>query len=131
MSPEHRTLVHDGGLVVLEADYVFPSGVQIGSMPFQTPAVPVPSFLERLRHGLLVDDQVGDHFLHAAHPLLELLVLFGHGLTLKGQIISLDYNVKGQDPPTLVSPSLSMVHTLSTSTAEYRDALMAASMGTS
>ena len=62
-------------------------------MPFQTPAVPVPSFLERLRHGLLVDDQVSDHFLYTAHPLLELLVLLGHGFPLEGQIISLDYNV--------------------------------------
>ena len=41
-----------------------------------------PSFLECLRHGLLVDDQVGDHLLHAAHPLLEFLVLLGHGLPL-------------------------------------------------
>ena len=57
--------------------------------------MPVPMFLERLRHGLLVNDQVGNHLLHAAHPLLELLVLLDHGLPLKGQIISLDYNVKG------------------------------------
>ena len=62
-------------------------------MPFQAPAVSVPSLLERLRHGLLIDDQISDHLLHAAHPLLELLVLFGHGLPLEGQIISLDYNV--------------------------------------
>ena len=55
--------------------------------------MPVPTLLERLRHGLLVYDQIGDHFLHAAHPLLELLVLLGHGLPLEGQIISLDYNV--------------------------------------
>ena len=51
--------------------------------------------LERLGHGLLVNDQVGHHFLHAAHPLLELLVFLDHGLPLEGQIISLDYNVKG------------------------------------
>ena len=51
-------------------------------MPFQTPAVPVPSLLERLRHGLLVDDQVGDDLLYAAHPLFELLVLLGYGLPL-------------------------------------------------
>ena len=70
-------------------------------MPFQTPAVPVPSFLERFRHGLLVDDQVGDHFLHAAHPLLELLVLLGNGLPLKRQIISLDYNVQRIRPTNL------------------------------
>ena len=100
-------------------------------MPFQTSAVPVPSLLERLRHGLLVDDQVGNHFFHAAHPLLELLILLGHGLPLKGQIISLDYNAKGQDPPTLVFSSSSMVHILSTKTAEYLDALVAASIGTS
>ena len=130
MGPEYRTLIHDGGLVVLEAEYVLPSGVQIGSMPFQTPAVPVPSFLECLRHGLLVNDQVGHHLLHAAHSLLELLVLLGHGLPLEGQIISLDYNVKGQDLPTLVFSS-SMVHILSTRTVEYLDALVAASMGTS
>ena len=91
----------------------------------------VPTFLERLRHGLLVDDQVGDHFLHAAHPLLELLVLLGHSFPLEGQIISLDDNVKGQDPPTLVFSSSSMVHILSTKTAEYLDALVAASIGTS
>ena len=47
-----------------------------------TMSMTVPSFLERLRHGLLVDDQVGDHFFHTAHPLLELLVLLGHGLPL-------------------------------------------------
>ena len=93
--------------------------------------MPVPSLLERLRHGLLVDDQVGDHLLYAAHPLLELLVLLGHHLSLKRQIISLDYNVKGQDPPTLVFSSSSMVHILSTKTAEYLDALVAASIGTS
>ena len=112
-------------------DYVLPSGVQIGSMPLQTPAVPIPSFLERLRHGLLIDDQIGDHLLHAAHPLLELLVLLGHSLPLEGQIISLDCNVKGQDTPTLVFSSLSMVHILSTRTVEYLDALVAASIGTS
>ena len=38
---------------------------------------------------------------------------------------------KGQDPPTLVFSSLSMVHILSTKTAEYLDALVAASIGTS
>ena len=70
-------------------------------MPLQTPAVPVPSFLERLRHGLLVDDQIGDHFLHTAHPPLELLVFLGHSLLLKGQIISLDYNVKRTRPANL------------------------------
>ena len=91
----------------------------------------VPAFLERLRHSLLVDDQIGDHFFHAAHSLLELLVLLGHGLPLKGQIISLDYNVKGQDLPTLVFSSSSMVHILSTKTAEYLDALVAVSIGTS
>ena len=48
-----------------------------------------------------------------------------------GQIISLDYNVKGQDPPTLVFSSSSIVHILSTRTVEYLDALVAASMGTS
>ena len=48
-----------------------------------------------------------------------------------GQIISLDYNVKGQDPPTLVFSSSSMVHILSTRIAEYLDALVAASIGTS
>ena len=100
-------------------------------MPFQTPAVPVPSLLERLHHGLLIDDQVGNHFLYAAHPLLELLVLLGHGLSLYGQIVSLDFSVKGQDPPTLVFSSSSMVHILSTRTAEYLDALVAASIGTS
>ena len=47
-----------------------------------------------------------------------------------GQIISLDYNVKGQDPPTLVFSSSSMVHNRSTKTAEYLDALVAASIGT-
>ena len=93
--------------------------------------MPVPSFLERFRHGLLIDYQVGDHLLYAAHPFLELLVLFGHGLSLQGQIISLDYNAKGQDPPTLVFSSSSMVHILSTKTAEYLDALVATSMGTS
>ena len=93
--------------------------------------MPVPTFLERLGHGLLVDNQVGNHFLHAAHPPFELLVLLGHGLSLEGQIISLDYNAKGQDPPTLVFSSSSMVHILSTNTAEYLDALVAASIGTS
>ena len=130
MGPEYQTLVHDGGLVVLKAENVFSSGVQIGSVPFQTPAVSVPSLLERLRHGLLVDNQISDHLLHAAHPLLELLVFLDHGLPLEGQIISLDYNVKGQDLPTLVFSS-SMVHILSTKTAEYLDALVAASIGTS
>ena len=91
----------------------------------------VPTLLKLLRHGLLVDDQIGDHFLHAAHSLLEFLVLLGHGLPLEGQIISLDYNVKGQDPPTLVFSSSSMVHILSTKTAEYLDTLVAASIGTS
>ena len=100
-------------------------------MPFQTPAVPVPTLLEHFCHGLLIDDQVGDHLLHPAHPLLELLVLLGYGLQLKGQIISLDYGVKGQDPPTLVFSSSSMVHILSTKTAEYLDALVAVSIGTS
>ena len=87
--------------------------------------------LERLRHGLLVDDQIGDHFFHPAHPLLELLVFLSHGLPLKGQIVSLDYSIKGQDLPTLVFSSSSMVHILSTKTAEYLDALVAASIGTS
>ena len=131
MSPEHRTLVHNGGLVGLETTDLPSSSVQIGPVPFQTPAVSVSSLLERLRHGLLVDDQVGDHFFYAAHPLLELLVLLGHGLPLLGQIISLDENVKGQDPPTLVFSSSSMVHILSTKTAEYLDALVAASIGMS
>ena len=93
--------------------------------------MPVPTLLERLSHSLLVDDQIGDHLLHAAHPLLELLVLLGHGLLLYGQIVSLNYSVKGQDPPTLVFSSSSMVHILSTRTAEYLDALEAASIGTS
>ena len=93
--------------------------------------MPVPTFLECLGHGLLVNNQVGDHLLHAAHPFLELLVLLGHRLPLEGQIVSFNYNVKGQDPPTLVFSSLSMVHILSTKTAEYRDALVAASIGTS
>ena len=100
-------------------------------MPLQTPAVSVSSFLERLRHGLLVDDQISDHLLHAAYPLFELLVLLGYGLPLEGQIISLDYNVKGQDPPTLVFSSSSMVHIRSTKTAEYLDARVVASIGTS
>ena len=38
---------------------------------------------------------------------------------------------KGQDPPTLVFSSSSKVHILSTKTAEYLDALVAASIGTS
>ena len=101
MGPEYRTLVHDGGLVDLEAVNFPPSSVQISSMPFQTPTVPVPSFLERLGHGLLVDDQVGNHFFHTAHPLLELLVLLGHGLPLKGQIVSLDYNAQRTRPANL------------------------------
>ena len=54
----------------------------IGPMPFQTPAVSVSALLERLRHSLLVDDQIGDHLLYAAHPLLEFLVLLGHSLPL-------------------------------------------------
>ena len=70
-------------------------------MPFQTPAVPVPTFLERLRHGLLVNDQVSDHFLHAAHPLPELFILLGHGLPLEGQIVSLDYNALRTRPANL------------------------------
>ena len=82
-------------------DYVLPSGVQIGSMPLQTPAVPIPSFLERLCHGLLIDDQIGDHFLDPAHPLLELLVFLGHGLPLEGQIVSLDYNAQRTRPANL------------------------------
>ena len=93
--------------------------------------MPVSSLLERLRHGLLVDDQVGHHLLYTAHPLLKLLVLLGHRFPLEGQVISLDYNAKGQDPPTLVFSSSSMVHILSTKTAEYLDALIAASIGTS
>ena len=91
----------------------------------------VPTLLERLSHCLLINNQVGNHFLHTTHPFLELLVLLGHCLPLKAQIISLDYNVKGQDPPTLVFSSSSMVHILSTNTAEYRDALVAASIGIS
>ena len=82
LSPEHRTFVHDGRLVGLKAFNVPPSGVYNGSMPFQTPAVPVPTFLERLGHSLLINNQVGDHFLHAAHPLLEFLVFLGHGFPL-------------------------------------------------
>ena len=91
----------------------------------------VSSLLEHLRYGLLVDDQVGNHLLHTAHPLLGLLVLLGHSLLLEGQIVSLDYSVKGQDPPTLVFSSSSMVHILSTRTAEYLDALVAVSIGMS
>ena len=79
---EHRTLINDSGLVDLEMINLPLSGVQIGSMPFQTPTVPVPTFLERLGHSLLIDNQVGNHFLHAAHPLLELLVFLGHGFPL-------------------------------------------------
>ena len=45
--------------------------------------------------------------------------------------ISLDYNVKGQDSPTLVFSSSSIVHILSTKMAEYLDTLVAASIGTS
>ena len=98
--------------------------------------MPVPTFLERFGHRLLVDDQVvddqvSDHLLHTAHPLLELLVFLYHDFLLEGQIISLNYNVKGQDLPTLVFSSSSMVHILSTKTVEYLDALVAASIGTS
>ena len=57
--------------------------------------MPVSSLLKRFRHSLLVDYQVGNHLLHAAHPLFELLVLLDHGLPLWGQIISLDYMSKG------------------------------------
>ena len=70
-------------------------------MPFQTPTVTVPSFLERFGHGLLVNYQISDHFLHAAHPFLELLVLLGHGLPLEGQIVSLDYNAQRTRPANL------------------------------
>ena len=100
-------------------------------MPFQASAVTVPTFLERLHHSLLVNNQVSDHFLHTAHPLLEVLVFLGHGLLLERQIISPNYNIKGQDPPTLVFSSSSMVHILSTKTAEYLDTLVAVSIGTS
>ena len=55
----------------------------------------VPMFLEHFHHGLLVNDQVGDHFLHAAHLFLDLLVFLGHGFPLERLIISLDYIVKG------------------------------------
>ena len=64
-------------------------------MPLEAPAVLVPSFLECLHHGLLVDDQVCDHLLHATQPLLELLVLPGHSFVLERQIFSLDYIIKG------------------------------------
>ena len=100
-------------------------------MPFQASTVTVSTLLERLCHSLLVDNQVSDHFLHTAHPLPELLVFLDHNLSLERQIISFDYNVKGQDPPTLVFSSSSMVHILSTKTAEYLDALVAVSIGTS
>ena len=70
-------------------------------MPFQTPAVTVPTFLEHFRHGLLINDQVGDHFLYAAHPLLELLVFLDHDLPLEGQIVSLDYNIQRTRPANL------------------------------
>ena len=70
-------------------------------MPFQTSTVPVPTFLERFGHSLLVDNQVGNHFLHAAHPLFELLILLGHGLPLKRQIVSLDYNAQRIRPANL------------------------------
>ena len=51
--------------------------------------------LERLRHGLLINDQVSNHFLHAAHLFLELLVVLDHSFPLERLIISLDYIVKG------------------------------------
>ena len=70
-------------------------------MPLQTPAVPVPTFLEHLGHSLLIDNQVGNHFLHTAHSLLELLVFLGHGLPLEGQIVSLDYNAQRTRPTNL------------------------------
>ena len=100
-------------------------------MPLQAPTVPVPTFLKHFGHSLLIDDQVGNHFFYPAHLLLELLVLLGHSLPLKGRIISLDHNVKGQDPPTLVFSSSSMVHILSTRTAKYLNTLVATSIGTS
>ena len=92
---EHRTLVNDGGLVDLEAIDLLPGGIQLSPVPFQAPAVTVPTFLEHFPHGLLVHDQVGDHFLHAAHSFLELLVLLGYSFPLERLIISLDYIVKG------------------------------------
>ena len=55
----------------------------------------VSTFLERSHHGLLIHDQVSDHFLNAAHPFLELFVLLDYGFLLERQIISLDYIVKG------------------------------------
>ena len=70
-------------------------------MPFQAPAVSVPSLLERLGHGLLVNYQISDHFLHPAYPLFELIVLLGHGLPLEGQIVSLDYNAQRTRPTNL------------------------------
>ena len=63
--------------------------------------MPVPTFLERLSHGLLINDQIGNHLFHAAHPFLELLVLLDDGLPLEGQIVSLDYNVQKTRPANL------------------------------
>ena len=93
--PEHRALVDNGGLVDLEAVNLPPNCIQFSPMPFQAPVVTVSTFLERFHHGLLIDDQVSHHFLHTAHPFLELLVFLGHGLPLERPIISLDYIVKG------------------------------------
>ena len=95
MGPEHRALVNDGGLVGLEAVNFPPRRVQLSPMPFQAPAVSVSTFLEHLHHGLLVNDQIHNHLLHTAHPLLELLVLLGHRFALEEQIVSLDYIIKG------------------------------------
>ena len=64
-------------------------------MPLQASTVLIPTFLECLHHGLLIDNQVSDHFLDAAHPFLELFVFPDHSLPLERLIISLDYIVKG------------------------------------
>ena len=95
LGPEHRALINDGGLVDLEVVNFPPNYIQLSPMPFQAPTVTVSTFLEHFHHGLLIDNQISNHFLNATHPFLELLVFLDHSLPLERPIISLDYIVKG------------------------------------
>ena len=86
LGTEHQAFVHNCRLVRLKPIDFPPGSLQLGPMSPQASTVPIPPFLERLGHSLLIDNQVGDHFFDAGHPLLQLLVLLGHRFPLERQM---------------------------------------------
>ena len=88
LGTEHQTFIHNRRLVRLETINLPPGSLQLSPMTSQASTVLVPTLLERLGHGLLIDNEVGHHFLDARHPLLQLLIFLDHDLTLERQTLA-------------------------------------------